>query len=567
MIQEETILKGMPVSDGIAIGVLSFCMRKEPEVVESIITTGEVEREITRFNDAIVSSKNDLHMLQMTLEETGVDDAASIIDTHIQMLDDPQLKKTVEGRIRGLLKNTEAAFRTVVKEYEAKFLAFEDEYFKQRVLDIKDLSKRVLHHLLPRADDFECVYPSGALIYSDELVPSEAASAIGSDVHAFISQHGGGTSHTALIARACGIPFVSHIAPEALSQAEGTTIIIDGKEGILILFPTEETIQKYRRVQNGELVSQPIEGPVCTRDGTPVSVMANITSCEPSDLSGCAIADGVGLFRTEFLALGQSLDALSEEAQQEIYKQVNIDFAETPIVFRVFDFGAEKYTPLLKGGEEEKNPALGVRAIRFLFAQEALFRTQLRALMKAAPQKDLRILFPLIADPSDMVSARKIAHEEYELLPESARPAILLLGAMIELPSAVFLCEEIAKESDFISIGSNDLAQYTLGVDRSNRFVNMRYGALHPSLVRSLEVIVKAAERQNTPVSLCGEIASDPKYIPLLLGLGVRDFSCSPRAIPKIKEQIAQTDLLDAKALVTKTRGCATFEELEALLF
>lgn len=564
---KQLVLQGIPVSGGIAIGFLYVIQTKQPEVIEFAIPPGEVENEIDRFQNALSSSKKDLHSLQMSLQETGVSDAITIIDSHIQMLDDPVLKESVEEKIRGLLQNTESVFQTVVGEYETQFAALEEDYFKQRILDIRDLSKRVLMHLNSPQPEKAEVYPERAILYSRELVPSETAAGIGSKVSAFLSHHGGGTSHTALIARACGIPFVSDIEEIDLPCGENIQIIVDGDEGVVVVFPEEATIAHYQlRLKEREMRSSYIDHPVQTKDGVAVSVMVNLCSCEALDPSVCMTADGVGLFRSEFMTFGKDLVTLSEEAQESEYRKIYELFEDRPIVLRVFDFGADKKIPHAQKFESEQNPALGMRAIRYLLAEEHFFRIQLSAMFRAARGQILRLLFPLIADPSDMRAVKKIAAEELEKLSLDERPRSILYGAMIELPSAVFLCEEIAKEADFLSIGSNDLMQYTLGIDRGNKNVNTLYGALHPALIRSFERIIAAGKRTDTPVCLCGELASDLRYTKLLVGLGMTQLSCSPQMVSEIKNEVQSFSMEEAILLAQKAKDTATAAELEAVI-
>lgn len=565
MKREEHVLKGIPESGGIAIGTLHVCHSKDPEVVEFAIDANQVDTEIDRFQNALSSSKQDLHSLQLSLQETGVNDAVSVIDSHIQMLDDPMLRTTVEKKIRSLLQNTESVFQTVVGEFETQFSAFEEAYFQQRIFDIRDVSKRVLKHL--HETDDEELLPSGAVLYSKELVPSETAAGISRQAIAFVSHQGGGTSHAALIARAFGVPFVSDIEECEELLADNVTLIVDGYEGVVILNPTETTLQKYKSMQCAyEACADSVARSVHTKDGTPISVLANISSCEFHEPLACQSADGVGLFRTEFMAFGKEISSLSGEMQQREYEKIYDLFDPRPIVFRVFDFGSDKKAPHLHKQVDEQNPALGLRAIRYLLSEEVFFRTQLSAMLKASAHKTLRLLFPLIADPSEMVTVKEITMEELEKIPGEMRPQSILYGAMIELPSAVFLCEEIADEVDFLSIGSNDLIQYTLGIDRGNKNVNSLYGAVHPALLRSLDMIVKAGAKKGIPVSLCGELASEPRYTQLLIGLGITYFSCSPRLVCTIKQEVEKCNYAEARELASKAIRLSSAPQLEELL-
>ena len=541
---EEIKLQGLAVSDGIAIGPLFFL--NDPaldNLPKEKIATSEVEKEIARYRKALTSSRCDLKELQQCLKEEGSEEAVGIIESHIQMLDDPILTTLVEDKIREMLQNTEAAYISVVEEYEEKFTG--DSFFKQRLLDVKDISRRIMRHLIPEKNASNEKVPIDAILLAKELVPSDAAEARADRVGGFISHMGSATSHAALISRAKGIPYIANIEVDHFKDHVGKMAILDGVSGTLILNPSNETLAHYKNLELSQLkeritTQKELLKPCETTDGISIEVMANIESLNELKLLHDLGSTGIGLFRSEFLFLSRDLFAITEEDESLLYREILREARGLPLNFRLLDTGGDKGNTSRK----EPNPALGNRAIRFLLSHEEIFRRQVRAILQVAHEGDLRLLLPLISDLDELLSAKVFIQKICDELQVKCPP----IGCMIEVPSAVITCETIAQNCDFLSIGTNDLVQYTLACDRLNPEVSDRFRPAHPSILKMIHQVTTTGEKVGIPVSLCGEVASRPLYTKLLLGLGLKKFSCSPRFIPKIKAVIRQTSLKEAEA-------------------
>lgn len=569
---EEIVLEGSPISGGIAIGRLYFLEGFQEEIVpEFSISSNEIEKEVGRYRRAIHLSRDDLSDLQRFLAKEGSTEAVSIIDTHIQMLEEPFMTTFMEKKIRQRMKNTEAVFRSVMSDYEKEFSKVKDSFFKQRLLDVKDLSERILRNLHPRKKISTADIPKESIVFTKELVPSSTAEASKGHVLGFITELGGATSHAALIARSKGIPYVANVSLDSLHPLQSSLVIIDGKKGFVIVNPSTSTLDKYAKIkkQSDQQVVRTLEeaqDKTHTADGTPVEVLANIENLSDLDLLSPYKAEGIGLFRSEFLFFGKELQTFSEEDQFILYQQVMKKAAGKPVIFRAFDVGGDKGNVNLY--DPEPNPALGCRAIRFLLRNREIFAHQLRALLRVSLDGDLRILLPLISDISELVQAKELIQEvALELRAEGHEIAEEIpVGSMVEVPSAVIICDLICKECDFLSIGTNDLIQYTLAADRATQGVHSFYKPTHPSIIRMIHHVVKEANQSETPLSLCGEMASDPLMTPLLIGLGVRKLSCASRYIPLIRKMVSQVDVEEAVALAGEILKLETSEQVDNLL-
>ncbi|WP_420421199.1 phosphoenolpyruvate--protein phosphotransferase [Simkania sp.] len=569
---EEIILKGAPISEGVSIGKLYFMEDFPDDIIpEFPIQSSDVENEIARYRKAVLSSREDLHTLQRFLAKEGSSEAASIIDTHIQMLEDPFMTTFVEKKIRQMMKNTESVFRTVMSDYEKEFSKIKDSFFKQRLLDVKDLSNRILRHLYPREQVTLSDLPEeGVVIFTKELVPSLTAESSASQVFGFITEMGGATSHAALIARSKGIPYISNIDVETLRQFEECDVIIDADQGMVILNPSLETIDHYKgkkeRKKPAFQKEKKDDSKVETLDGCAITLLANIESIADLDLIELYGANGVGLFRSEFLFFGKELHSFSEEEQYDLYLRVMENAKGRPLTFRTFDVGGDKGS--ISRYEPEPNPALGCRAIRFLLRNRDIFIMQLRALMRVSLEGDLRILLPLISDVTELIEAKELIQEvAIDLRKEGYQIADEIpVGSMIEVPSAVIICDLIAKECDFLSIGTNDLLQYTLATDRTHQDLHSFCKSSHPSIIRMVRQVVKEGVQSETPVSLCGEMAADPLMLPLLLGLGVRSFSCAPRYIPAIRNMAKRLTLAECQDQIEDIMKLETCQQVEQYL-
>ncbi len=571
--KKEIRLQGTSLSEGIAIGSPFFMVFVQEEFIpEFPIAIGEVDQEIARYRSALFSSREDLELIQCNLEKEGSTEAVNIIDSHIEMLSDPLMTVHMEEKIRQRKQNTEAVFRAVITEYEKKFSKSSDLFFQERFNDVKDLSKRILRHLGKKSKKTFFEVPHNSVIIAKQLNPSDTASVQAERSVAIITEYGGKNSHTALIARAKGIPFVSGIDTTVLQKITETQIIVDGVKGEVILYPTLETLYTYAEMRSTlktryTFQEEDLRSPE-TKDGKPISVFANIGGVEDLSLMHQSGAQGAGLFRTEYLFTTQETLFSSEEEQFQIYKEVAEKMQGLPLVLRVFDIGADKYAELFEEFQFEANPILGCRGIRFLLRRKNIFKTQLRAILRASVYGNTKILLPFITDVTELLEAKKLIHEvAVELRKEGKKIGENIpLGAMIELPSAVFTANFILQHCDFLSIGTNDLVQYSLGVDRTCGSQDHIYHPVHPSILKMIKWVVREATYVQKPVTVCGEIASNPLLIPLLVGVGVQEFSCNPRFIPLIKKRLKEFTLVESQALAEKALNVATAAEIEALL-
>lgn len=574
MATEEIRLQGAPLSKGIAIGVPFFLPSVLEELVpEFSIPLSAIDDEIARYRRALFSSRKDLEHLQNHLTTEGSSEAVGIIDTHIQMLDDPMMTTHMEEKIRQMNRNTEAVFHSVIHDYKKRFTKHNNPVFQERLTDVMDLSKRILNHLNPTKRSSMEEIPLNSILIAHEMVPSDTAAAQATRVMAIITQIGGNTSHAALIARAKGIPFVASIDVKYFQNHEGQCVIVDGRSGDIIINPSSETLSKYRklksRLQAKETLLQKRSSVVAeTIDGHQVHVMANVGNFQDLDSLHLYGAGGIGLVRTEYFFLQNSNFLLSEKEQYEAYLKCLEKAKDTPVIIRIFDFGGDKFPDLFFSSEKEVNPFLGCRGIRFLLKNQEILKIQLRAILKAARHGDIRILLPLIADVSEVILLKKILQDvvlELELQGEEFQRKVPV-GCMVEVPSAVLISDILAKEVDFFSIGTNDLMQYTLAVDRSSPAVDYLHFPIHPSLVRMIKMLVVEAKYQNKPLSICGELAANPLFVPLILGLGVRYFSCPPRYISAVKQVVRKCYLVETYHTAQEILTLSTAEEIQSLL-
>jgi phosphotransferase system enzyme I (PtsI) len=571
---QEFRLKGAAVSEGVAIGNLFFLPSMPDEVIPDFsISEEQTPIEVSRYRKALLMSKEELLFLKFSLEKEGTSEALSIIEAHVQMLADPLITTQVEALIIKLRKNAESVFSQVIREYEQKFAKIKDSYFQQRIIDVLDLSKRILGHLLERVKfDFSQI-PPNSILFAKELVPSHTAAMQISRVGAFITQNGGGSSHAALIARAKGIPYICNVDLESLRDQGSLSVVVDGSLGEVIISPEMSTLEKYADMKTqikktDALLKEEGSSLVETQDGYPVHVYANVGSLDDLEEMPFYTSEGVGLFRSEYFFLEKDVVFLSEEEQMNAYSEVLNKIGSLPFVFRVLDIGGDKNPDGFLEHNKEANPVLGCRGIRFLLRHPIVFRMQLRSIMRVSKGRDVRILLPLVSDIQEIKDAKKlIAEVQQELVSQGLCEANPFpIGCMIEVPSLVFLIDAVVKEVDFLSIGTNDLVQYTLGMDRSNPNVSEFFYPAHPSVIRMIKIIVAEAKKHNKPVSICGEIASNPLFIPLLLGLGVSEFSCSPRYISLVKKAARQCSLLRTFKLAQKILQMTSSSEVIKIL-
>lgn len=574
---EEIILRGVPISKGIGIGFPIFFASLDDQVPEIAIPTQEIDLEIDRYRRALEKSRKDVEMLQKLSMNDGPSEIVSILGTHLEMMQDPLLTSVIEARIRDTKRNTESIFQHIVEEYKARFKTLKDHYFQERVRDIVDVSRRILGHLRPLERVKMTEVPHNSIILTQELVPSETVEANASLVSAFVTAAGGITSHAAIIARAKGIPYVANVDIKQLKKVEVHSIIVDGSGGMVILNPSKATLKRYQQMQKSyqktyKMLKNASHLKGETIDGYEVRIFANLENPKEIDQLIKAGAHGIGLFRSEYLFLSRR-QFPPEKEQFNIYKKMVKALKGRPLVVRVFDVGGDKKVDMPTSSPHSKyfndigpelNPALGCRAIRFLLRYPEILDAQLRAIVRASEFGEIHILVPMVSDVSEIRAVRKKVEEiQREFQKQNIKFAKNIpIGCMIEVPSSAIMCDSLALEVDFLSIGTNDLVQYILAADRSNSHTSDLYFSTHPSILRLIRMVVSSANSARKPVILCGETAADPAMIPLLIGLGIREFSVAARHIPIVKHTIRKWRILEACRLAEGALEYSSAKEL-----
>lgn len=577
----EVVLRGLPVAKGIGIGFPVFLSSFDEKVSESCISKKHVEQEILRYREALEKSRRDIENLQKNSIQEGSSEIAAILGTHLEMMHDPFLTSLIEEKIRMRQQKIETVFFYLIEECKQRFLVLQDMYFQERVRDVVDVSRRILNHLSPKNNLRISEIPHNSILIAGELVPSETIEASASTVSAFVTLVGGITSHAAIIARAKGIPFVADIDIKRLQDSGVKSLIVDGSQGVVILNPTHATLKKYAELKRGHVEKQKqlksathLKGE--TIDGYEVRVFANLENPDAIKLLDKSGASGVGLFRSEYLFLS-TRKFPTEEEQFEIYKKMAVALRGRPLVVRVFDIGGDKRLELFPHEPDAKyftslgveaNPALGCRSIRFLLRYPDLLRAQLRALARASVYGDIQILIPMVSDIMEVRRVRDALHRIQAELAEKESGGVkpIPLGCMIEVPAAALICDFIVREVDFISIGTNDLEQFVLAADRNNPHISSLYSGVHPGLLRLIRMIVSSAGAAHKPVFLCGECVADPALIPVLMGLGIREFSVALNHIPLVKHTIRKWRILEACRLAEGALEQASASDLREYL-
>lgn len=568
---EEVQLTGTPICRGIAIGYPFSLLPVEEKVPEYSVAAEEIEQEISRYNRALKKSRDEIKLLLEGLQKECIIEGVAILDAHLQIVQDPLLTTQVEEDIRAKGKNAEHIFHSFIKQYQMKFDAISDPFFRERFKDIQNIAKRILSHLRNESQVCFADIPESSIVFATDLTAFETAEAKGGCALAFVTKSGGVTSHAAIVAKAKGIPYVSSVDFEGVKLDRDSWVIVDGRTGDVIVNPKPETLAKYQLlrnqlsqhfeqlIQNGGLVAE-------TYDGYRVQLSANIETFNELEMLHRFGGSGVGLLRTESVFLAKETFP-TEEEQYNIYGSFVKQMKGLPIVIRTFDLGGDKYLRH-QHYVQESNPFLGCRAIRFSLREKEIFKSQLRAIWRASALGDVKIMFPLVSSLSELMEAKTLLQEsKEELLAQGKEVAHRLpVGCMIEVPSSAIIVDLLAKECDFLSIGTNDLVQYTLAVDRSNHSLSYLYTPTHPGVLRLIRQIVSEANHYGIPVTVCGEIAADPRFAPLLLGLGVHELSVAARYLPLIKNIIRNISIVSASKLAEQALSLSTASEIEALI-
>jgi phosphoenolpyruvate-protein phosphotransferase (PTS system enzyme I) len=558
-------LKGIAASSGIAIAKAYQLV--EPDLSFEKKKVNNVEEELVRLKRALTTSHSELEQIRdKALEDLGSDKAA-IFEAHLLVLNDPELISQIEDKIKIEQVNAEQALKDVADLFIMLFEQMDNEYMKERAADIRDVTNRVLANLLGVKLVNLSMISEEVIIIADDLTPSDTAQLNRKYVKGFTTNIGGRTSHSAIMARSMEIPAVVGTKLATSTIKNGDVVIVDGLKGEVHINPTNEVIEQYKNEhlryedQKAEWAKLVNESTV-TADGHHVELASNIGT--PNDLEGVMAngAEGVGLYRTEFLYMGRN-ELPSEEEQFESYKAVLEGMKEKPVVVRTLDIGGDKELPYLEL-PKEMNPFLGFRAIRLCLEEQDLFRTQLRALLRASVYGNLKIMFPMIATLDEFRAAKAILTEEKEKLAAEgiAVSEKIELGIMVEIPSTAILADQFAKEVDFFSIGTNDLIQYTMAADRMNERVSYLYQPYNPAILRLVKMVIDAAHREGKWAGMCGEMAGDEQAIPLLLGLGLDEFSMSATSILKARSQILRLTKQEMTELAEKALQMSTVKEV-----
>ncbi len=566
-----SILVGIAASPGIAIGRCWSVDRRRVRTPKRRLAPEEVESELARFRTAIDLS--DLQLAEVR-EKVGKGDGApgsaehtAIIDMHRMMLKDEMLVLESQRLIREDRLNAEWAVKRAVRKIKGAFHEQADEYFKERRADVDYVGERIIKNLLGQAPDVEEVPPEGAIVVAHDLSPADTALLLHErKVSAFVTDAGAKTSHTAIVARALEVPAVVGVGKITSLVERGDWIVVDGSRGVVVINPTPgersdyEAAQARQRAEEEELL-RTRDLPARTRDDVTVRLAGNIEFAEevPSLLSHGG--EAVGLYRTEFLFLGRT-DLPTEEEHYQNYRRILEALAPRPVTIRTFDLGGDKLPSGMRIPAE--NPALGLRAIRYCQRQPDLFRAQLRALLRASVHGNLEIMFPMISGVAELRAARRVLAEiREELRREGVEVRDVPVGIMVELPSAAMLADRLAAECDFFSVGTNDLIQYTIGIDRQNKDVAYLYRPLHLAVLRMLKQVCDAARAAGVPVSMCGEMAGEPVNVLVLVGLGVTELSMNGTSIPLVKRVLRAAKASDGRELVERILGMTTAEDIE----
>ncbi|WP_410531011.1 phosphoenolpyruvate--protein phosphotransferase [Staphylococcus aureus] len=564
------LIKGIAASDGVAIAKAYLLV--EPDLTfDKNEKVTDVEGEVAKFNSAIEASKVELTKIRNNAEVQLGADKAAIFDAHLLVLDDPELIQPIQDKIKNENANAATALTDVTTQFVTIFESMDNEYMKERAADIRDVSKRVLSHILGVELPNPSMIDESVVIVGNDLTPSDTAQLNKEFVQGFATNIGGRTSHSAIMSRSLEIPAI--VGTKSITQEvkQGDMIIVDGLNGDVIVNPTEDELIAYqdkreRYFAEKKELQKLRDADTVTVDGVHAELAANIGT--PNDLPGVIEngAQGIGLYRTEFLYMGRD-QMPTEEEQFEAYKEVLEAMNGKRVVVRTLDIGGDKELSYLNL-PEEMNPFLGYRAIRLCLAQQDIFRPQLRALLRASVYGKLNIMFPMVATINEFREAKAILLEEKENLKNEGHDISddIELGIMVEIPATAALADVFAKEVDFFSIGTNDLIQYTLAADRMSERVSYLYQPYNPSILRLVKQVIEASHKEGKWTGMCGEMAGDETAIPLLLGLGLDEFSMSATSILKARRQINGLSKNEMTELANRAVDCATQEKVIELV-
>ncbi len=567
---KESVFHGIPASPGIAIGTALILKKNEFSVEQREIMPSEVEAEIARFKEALNKTRLQIRELQLKILKILSEKDSKIFDAHLLILDDKTLTDEIEDTVRKDRKTIDYVFSKTIQRYIVAISSIEDKYFRERAADIRDVSERILKNLHGREDYFLDHLPGQRVIIAHDLTPSDTAGLDRDNVQAFATESGSRTSHTAIMARSMQIPAVVGIQENILELIKnGDLVIIDGHAGNIIVNPEQATLDIYAEKETkeqkffDEMLKESNLRPE-TLDGYRVQLAANID--KPAELENAKLygAAGIGLFRTEYLLVNNNTP--SEEEQYSIYSGLASGMQGHSVIIRTFDVGGDKLSDVV-APHHEANPFLGCRAIRLFRERKEFMAVQIRAIIRASAHGKVKIMFPMITCPEEVDELNVIVREVKEDLIKNKIPfdQKIETGIMIEIPSAAIMSDFLAPKVDFFSIGSNDLVQYTLAVDRTNEKVAYLYQPANPAILRLIKNVVLSARKHKIWVSVCGEMASDPRYTPILVGLGIHELSMTPSSIGPVRRLIRSLKMHDAHKLVEKALRAGSSKEVMAM--
>ncbi|MBP7056854.1 MAG: phosphoenolpyruvate--protein phosphotransferase [Candidatus Omnitrophica bacterium] len=564
------MLKGIPASPGITIGRAFLFGREQYAIPRRGIKDELIQAEIKRFKDALVQTKNEILDIKKRISDEMGLEHGQIFSAHLLFIDDTMLIEEVISKLKREKLSIEYVFQDVLRKYIKVFSEMDDEYLKERISDINDVGRRILKNLIGAKEDILANIKEKAVVVAYDLSPSDTATMHKTNVIGFATDIGGRTSHTAIMAKSLEIPAVVGIEVLTKKVESGDTIIVDGTHGIVIINPLAKTLKKYehdkaRFAEFEKHLSELKNLPCITTDGRKIELAANIEV--PEDVTSVLShgADGIGLYRTEYLYMNRK-DLPTEEEQYKAYSVIAKKMNPRTVVVRTLDLGGDKFLSQLDV-PQQMNPFLGWRAIRFCLARPDIFKVQLRAILRASAHGKLRMMYPMISGLEELCQANGLLEEVRKELKKDGIPfdPDMEVGAMIEVPSAALISDILAKEADFFSIGTNDLIQYALAVDRVNEKIAYLYEPSHPAVLRLIKNIIDSGHAAGIWVGMCGEMAGDIVMTVILVGLGLDEFSTSPIAIPEIKRVVRSISMSQAKAIAEEAirlptgRAVATF--------
>ncbi|WII39396.1 phosphoenolpyruvate--protein phosphotransferase [Paenibacillus thiaminolyticus] len=565
-------VQGIGASSGIAIGKAFVLPTWEWDVPEEKMDPSDLAREFERLYEGIRSSKDEIEFIKSEIREMVGNEESSIFDAHLAILDDPIFMNEIQGIIQRQYKAAEVAVKEAIDHFVTMFDLLDDEYMKERALDIKDVGNRLLKHLLGAPEITLPTDTQPYILVAKELSPSQLVHLNPKNVLGIVMLMGGKTSHSAIMARALGIPLVLGLEGKITRPVQtGDLVIVDGEHGMVYIEPPEQVVKQYvarheAYAREMDELMKLVKLPAVTQDGLRISLSANISSTRELEIADQNGAEGVGLFRTEFMYMDRSYPP-SEAEQLTVYRDAAEHYKDSQVIIRTLDIGGDKPMEYLNLPEED-NPFLGYRAIRICLDQQELFKSQLRAILRASAHGPVAIMIPMISSVEEIIAAKAVLEEAKAELRDEGLPfdEKLPVGIMVEVPAAALIADRLAEEVDFFSIGTNDLVQYTLAVDRMNEQIAHMYDPFHPAVLRLIRHTIEAAQARGIGISVCGEMAGDTRAVPLWIAMGVTKLSMSSRFIPRVKAAIHRATRTGSEQLAERIFAARSKAEIDELV-